>query len=95
MKKIEDTELVAVLIGAIPSTCVSATVGFILGNLLPTNLKPIEKIVTTIGLGVIGGYMGSKSYAYLTEEIENTLNNINELIPEEKELYASQEFHAV
>lgn len=95
MKKIEDTELVAGLISVIPSTCVSTTVELILGNLLPANLKPIQKIGTIIGLGVIGSYIGLKSYTYLTEEIESTLNTINGLIPEEKELYVSQEFHAV
>lgn len=95
MKKIEDIELVAGFIGVIPSTCACATVGVILGNLLPINLGPMQKIVTTIGLGVIGGYIGSKSHTYLTEEIKDALNTINRLIPEEKELYASQEFHAV
>lgn len=98
MKKIENVELIAGCVGIIPSTCVCATFGLILGNLLPANLKPMQKIVTTIGLGVIGGYIGSKSYTYLSEEIKDTLNIINGLIPEDqyvKEPYASQEFHTL
>lgn len=98
MKKIENVEMIAECAAIIPSVCVSATLGLILGNLLPAKLGPMQKIVTIIGFGAIGGYATSKTYTYATDEIKDTLNIINGLIPEDqyvKEPYASQEFHTL
>lgn len=95
MKKIKNVNRIANSAGIITSCCVGLVVGKVIGAALPTNIGIIERIAVMIGTSAIGGYVGDKVGNRFIDETKIVCNAINSIFPEEKELYASQEFHAV
>ena len=95
MKKIKNINSIANGAGIVSSLCVGFVVGKVIGSALPTNMSLVERIVIMIGVGSIGSYIGDKVGNFVEEDTKITLKTINDMLPEEKELYASQEFHTL
>lgn len=95
MKKIKNVNRIANGAGIITSCCVGLVVGKVIGAALPTNIGIIERIAVMIGTSAIGVYFGDKVGNCFVDETKIVCNTINSILPEEKELYVSQEFHAV
>lgn len=95
MKKIKNVNRIANGAGIITSCCVGLVVGKVIGAALPTNIGIIERIAVMIGTSAIGGYVGDKVGNHFIDETKIALHTINSILPEEKELYSSQEFHVV
>lgn len=95
MKKIKNINSIANGAGIVSSCCVGFLVGKIIGAALPTNMGLVERIVVMIGTGAIGAYVGDKIENFVEDDTKITLKLINDMLPEEKELYASQEYHTL
>lgn len=95
MKKIKNINSIANGAGIVSSLCVGFVVGKVIGSALPTNMGLVERIVVMIGVGSIGSYIGDKVGNFVEDDTKITLKTINDMLPEEKELYASQEFHTL
>lgn len=95
MKKIENIETIANGAGLISSGCVGLVIGKVIGAALPINMGLVERIAVVIGTGAIGAYIGDKVGIYIIDNTKTTLTIINDILPEEKELYTSQEFHTL
>lgn len=96
MKKIKNINSIANGVGIISSACVGYTLGKVVTSILPlNNMRLIGQIAVMIGSGAISGYISEKVGINATDEAKQVLELINEMIPEEKELYASQEFHTL
>nr|DAV15000.1 MAG TPA: hypothetical protein [Caudoviricetes sp.] len=95
MKKIKNINSIANGAGIVSSLCVGFVVGKVIGSALPTNMSLVERIVIMIGVGSIGSYIGDKVGNFVEDDTKITLKTINDMLPEEKELYASQEFHTL
>ncbi len=95
MKKIENVETIANGAGLISSGCIGLVVCKVIGAALPTNMGLVERIAVAIGTGAIGAYIGDKVANYIIDDTKNVLKTINDILPEEKESYVSQEFHTL
>lgn len=95
MKKIKNINSIANGAGVVSSLCVGFVVGKVIGSALPTNMGLVERITIMIGVGSIGSYIGDKVGNFVEDDTKITLKTINDMLPEEKELYASQEFHTL
>lgn len=95
MKKIKNINSIANGAGIVSSLCVGFVVGKVIGSALPTNMGLVERIAIMIGVGSIGSYIGDKVGNFVEDDTKITLKTINDMLPEEKELYASQEFHTL
>lgn len=95
MKKIKNINSIANGAGVVSSLCVGFVVGKVIGSALPTNMGLVERIAIMIGVGSIGSYIGDKVGNFVEDDTKITLKTINDMLPEEKELYASQEFHTL
>lgn len=95
MKKIKNINSIANGAGIVSSLCVGFVVGKVIGSALPTNMSLVERIVIMIGVGSIGSYIGDKVGNFVEGDTKITLKTINDMLPEEKELYASQDFHTL
>lgn len=95
MKKIENIEKIANGAGLISSGCVGLVIGKVIGAALPINMSLVERIAIVVGTGAIGAYIGDKVGNYIIDDTKNVLKTINDILPEEKELYTSQEFHTL
>lgn len=95
MKKIKNINSIANGAGIVSSLCVGFVVGKVIGSALPTNMGLVERIAIMIGVGSIGSYIGDKVGNFVEDDTKITLKSINDMLPEEKELYASQEFHTL
>lgn len=95
MKKIKNIDSIANGASIVSSFCVGFVVGKVIGAALPTNMGLVERIAVMIGIGAISAYFGDKIENFVEDDTKITLMMINDMLPEEKELYASQEYHTL
>lgn len=95
MKKIKNIDAIANGAGIVTSACIGYTLNKVVMPLLPNNMSLIGRIAVLIGGSAISGYIGGKIGIDVTDNTKCVLELINDMLPEEKELYASQEFHTL